>query len=91
MVNVTVNYGVTDNCGPVTCSLSVASDEPVNGTGDGDTAPDWEIVDAHHIRLRAECAGMLDGRTYTITITCTDSAGNSSSQNVTVTVPKSQK
>src|SRR6185295_10831240 len=54
MNNVTVSYNVTDNCGPVTNTLSVTSNEPVNGLGDGDTAPDWEIVDANHVRLRAE-------------------------------------
>ena len=50
MQDVTVNYDV----GCSSCSLSVTSNEPVNGTGDGDTDPDWEIVDAHHVRLRAE-------------------------------------
>jgi hypothetical protein len=52
-----VNYTVNDNCGMPACVLSVTSNEPINGTGDGDTAPDWEIVDAHHVRLRAERAG----------------------------------
>lgn len=90
MVEVTVNYNVTDNCGPLTSSLSVSSNEPINGTGDGDEAPDWEIVDAHHVRLRAERAGNGSGRIYTVTITCTDSAGNSSNRSVTVRVPISQ-
>src|SRR5205807_3318575 len=78
MVDVTVGYNAGDNCGPVTCSLTVSSNEPVNGTGDGDTAPDWEVVDAHHVRLRAERAGAGNGRVYTITILCRDAAGNSS-------------
>ncbi len=88
-VNVTVNYTVTDNCGSNTCTLSVSSNEPLNGTGDGDTAPDWEIVDAHHVRLRAERAGTGAGHIYAVTITCRDT-GNSSSKSVTVQVPKSQ-
>jgi len=87
MQAVTVSYDVTDNCGPSVCALSVSSDEPVNGTGDGDTTPDWEIVDEHHVRLRAERAGMLDGRVYSIGITCTDSAGDASTETVAVTVP----
>jgi len=93
MVSVTVNYSVTDNCDPssaLTCTLSVSSNEPVDGTGDGDAAPDWEVVDAHHVRLRAERAGSGNGRVYTITITCTDSGGNSSVKTVTVSVPKNQ-
>ena len=89
--NVTVNYSVSDNCGPVTNTLSVTSNEPVNGLGDGDTAPDWEIVDANHVRLRAERSGTGTGRIYTITITSTDSAGNSSSKQVFVTVPHSRR
>ncbi|MEN3333429.1 MAG: cyclomaltodextrinase / maltogenic alpha-amylase / neopullulanase, partial [Blastocatellia bacterium] len=90
MVNVTVNYTSADNCGATTCTLSVSSNEPVSGLGDGDTAPDWEIVDAHHVRLRAERSSSGSGRVYTITITCTDGGGNSTSRTVTVTVPHDQ-
>ncbi|HEV2912325.1 MAG TPA: VWA domain-containing protein [Pyrinomonadaceae bacterium] len=91
LVNITVNYKVTDNCGPVTTTLSVKSNEPTNGTGDGDTSPDWEVLGPNLVRLRAERAGTGTGRIYTITIKATDSAGYSSTQSVTVTVPKSQK
>ena len=90
MTDVTVDYSTTNNCGPVTCTLSVASNEPINGTGDGDSAPDWEIIDEHHLRLRAERAGNGSGRVYTITITCSDRSGSSVSRTVTVTVPISQ-
>lgn len=90
LVNITVNYQVTDNCGPVTRVLSVKSNEPINGTGDGDSAPDWEILDANRLRLRAERSGKGNGRIYTITITATDSAGYSSSRTVMVKVPKSR-
>ena len=89
MKNVNVNYTSTDNCpGPITCNIVVTSDEPENGTGDGDAAPDWELIDDHHIKLRAERAGNGDGRVYTLTITCTDQYGNSSSGTKTVLVPK---
>jgi uncharacterized repeat protein (TIGR01451 family) len=89
MVNVTVSYQVTDNCPlpPGSCTLSVTSNEPINGTGDGDTSPDWIVLDDHHVLLRAERAGNGNGRIYTITITCTDSGGNSSTEEVEVTVP----
>jgi hypothetical protein len=88
MVDVTVNYTASDNC-PVNCTLSVTSNEPINGLGDGDTAPDWEIVDAHHVRLRSERSGKGNGRTYTITVTCNDGS-NTVVRTVTVTVPKNQ-
>jgi uncharacterized repeat protein (TIGR01451 family) len=89
MVNVTVSYDVTDNCPlpPGSCTLSVTSNEPVNGKGDGDTSPDWIVLDDHHVLLRAERAGNGNGRIYTITITCTDSGGNSSDEEVEVMVP----
>lgn len=91
MVSVTIGYNVTDNCGPVVTKLRVASNEPANGTGDGDTAPDWEVLDEHHVLLRAERSGNGSGRTYTVTITATDSANQSSSRQVSIKVPKSAK
>ena len=87
LVDVTVAYGTTSSCNPPVCAVNVVSNEPIDGTGDGDTAPDWQIVDAHHVRLRAERAGRGSGRAYTITITCSDS-GSSTSTSVAVAVPK---
>jgi hypothetical protein len=88
MVDVAVDYTVTGGCGGVTCAIdSITSSEPANGVGDGNTAPDWQIVDAHHVRLRAERAGGGPGRVYTIHITCTDGDGHTTSSSVTVTVP----
>ncbi len=89
LVDVTVNYNATDNC-EVDCTLTVTSNEPINGLGDGDTAPDWEVIDAHHVRLRAERSGKGRGRIYTITITCKDHANNTTVRAVTVTVPQNQ-
>lgn len=84
MVAVTVNYNVADHCGIDACALTVSSNEPNNGTSE------WEIVDAHHVLLRAERNGHGSGRVYTITIRCTNSANNSSVRTVTVTVPHHQ-
>jgi 6-phosphogluconolactonase (cycloisomerase 2 family) len=83
LVDVTIDYTVTDHC-PNTCVLTVSSNEPpVN-----DKEPDWVVIDAHHLRLRAERPGSGNGRTYTITITCTnDTNKQSSTQTVTVVVP----
>jgi len=94
MRNVTVSYSATDNCtsaGNITCIISsVTSNEPVNGTDDGDTAPDWQIVNNHLVRLRAERSGIGTGRIYTITVRCTDQYGNHTFKTVLVTVPLSQ-
>ena len=89
-VEATINYTATDRC-PDTCVLTVASNEPANGVGDGNTSPDWEVVDAHHVQLRAEREGDSNGRIYTITITCTnDSNEKASIKTVTVLVPHGQ-
>jgi uncharacterized repeat protein (TIGR01451 family) len=91
MINVALDWGVTDNCGVPSCSVNVTSNEPLNATGDGNTAADWSVVDAHHVQLRAERSGNGPGRVYTIAVTCADAKGSSSTQTTTVTVPKSQK
>jgi hypothetical protein len=88
MIDVFVGYSASDITSPPVCALSVSSSEPVNATGDGTTAIDWIVLDAHHVQLRAERSGRNAGRIYTITATCTDSAGNSSSTSTTVSVPK---
>jgi DNA/RNA endonuclease G (NUC1) len=93
MLPVTVSYTATDagDTAPV-CTLRVLSNEPVDGLGDGDTAPDWTIVDAHHIQLRAERSGTGNGRVYSIYADCADRFGNTaSSAAATVNVPKNKK
>jgi hypothetical protein len=87
MVEVAVDYAVADNCGTPSCSLTVVSSEPDNGGGDGNTTGDIQVVDAHHLRLRAERSGGGPGRTYTITASCSDSGGGSSSTQTAVVVP----
>lgn len=91
MRTVAVSYEVTDNCGEPACTLSVVSSEPDEGLGDGDTAGDIEVVDAHTVRLRAERSGLGTGRSYTISVTCGDEGGGSSDAEVVVSVPKSKK
>ena len=90
MEAITVNYTATDNC-PLTCVLTVASNEPINGLGDGDTSPDWQVINDHHLTLRAERSGKGNGRIYTITTTCTDASGNATVKTSTVFVPPNQK
>jgi hypothetical protein len=87
LVAVTLSVSPTDNCSAATCHIvSVASNEPINGTGDGDSEPDWVIAPSLGLQLRAERAGSGNGRTYSIVVECTDQNGNSSSSAVPVTV-----
>jgi hypothetical protein len=90
MRQVAVNYTATDACGSTSCSLSVTSNEPVNSIGDGNTAPDWMVVNARQVQLRAERQGPRSGRIYTITISCTDQARNVARTTVRVSVPHDQ-
>jgi hypothetical protein len=86
MKDVVVNYGVSDNCGTSATSLSVTSNEAVNGNGDGNTSPDWEVVNNHLVRLRAERSGNGMGRIYTITIRANDACNNVSTKTLQVVV-----
>ena len=93
LVPVGITYSAADTCGAVTTTLSVSSDEPVTGSViqqglAGLTAPDWDVIDAQQVLLRAERSLRGDGRVYTILITATDAAGGQASQAVTVTVPR---
>ncbi len=87
MVQVPLEYQVYDNCGSTECQLYVYSTEPDDGTGDGDTAPDWEIIDGHTVMLRAERAGTESGREYHIIIECHDMSWNYSYNEIVVKVP----
>ncbi len=92
MVEVTVSAVAADACdgAPACAIVVVTSDEPVDGDGDGDTAPDWQIVNASTVLLRAERAGGGDGRVYTVSVSCSDAAGNAAAGVVTVSVPLSR-
>lgn len=89
MVNVNVTVDTTDNCDstPACQIISVSSNEAVNGTGDGNTSPDWEITGDLSVNLRAERAGGGNGREYTLAVQCTDSGGNNTSAETIVVVP----
>ena len=73
---------------PVTKIISVSSNEPDNGPGDGNRSPDWQITGDLTLLLRAERSGRGTGRIYTITVESRDSSGNAAVQTVTVFVPK---
>lgn len=92
MVTVDVTAAVRDNCPGIMeyKILGVTSNEPENGLGDGDTTPDWQIVDEHTALLRAERSGRGAGRVYTILVQGADVAGNTVQGSVQVVVPRSR-
>lgn len=94
MVPITVTVVASDAVDPAPVSqiVSVASNQPINGTGDGDVAPDWEITGPLTLKLRAERSSGVD-RVYTITIGTSDSSGNvtMSAAEVRVTAPRGKR
>ena len=91
LVDVAATVTVTDADPNATITLvSVTSNEPDDGLGDGDTEGDIVIVDDFNFELRAERSALGDGRVYTITYEVTDACGNSTVASATVTVPLNQ-
>lgn len=98
MEDIIIEANTTDNSGfPVSLSVMVSSNEPQDGLGDGDMTPDWTepFIDQENgiisLQLRAERSGTGDGREYKITITATDSSGNSSTADVIIIVPHDKR
>ena len=93
MEDIIIEANAFDNSGmPVNLSVEVTSNEPMEGTGDGDTGPDWttpdidQVTGTIYLQLRAERSGGGSGRVYTIIITATDDSGNSSTSSVEIIV-----
>ncbi len=83
--------GVTDpNGDPITLKIdSIYQDEPVDGEGDGNTAPDGKGIGDPWAWVRAERQGLGNGRVYHIAFTADDGKGGTCSGEVRVGVPKS--
>jgi hypothetical protein len=88
LIDVLVDYDVADACGPASSELKVACNEPALAKGAAKDPPDFEILDPHHLRLRAERSGNRAARVYTITISCRDIAGNVAEKQLHVNVPR---
>jgi hypothetical protein len=88
-VEVAATVVATDNFdpSPTITLVSVTSNEPDDGLGDGDTPNDIVILNDYTFQLRAERAGTGAGRVYTITYLATDACGNWTEASATVTVP----
>lgn len=96
LIDVTATIDVFDICDadPDVRLVSITSNEPINGPGDGNTEPDWDEADFgtddRHFRLRTERAGVGDGRVYTVTYVAEDDSGNATEAHDTVEAPHDQ-
>ncbi|HTQ11829.1 MAG TPA: PKD domain-containing protein [Fimbriimonadaceae bacterium] len=80
-VTVTVSYSLKDGSDPNPAAvLSVTS-------SDLHDRDDAKVVDAHHVKVRADKRDRRKGRVYTITVSASDKNGQTANENVTVTVP----
>jgi hypothetical protein len=90
---ITVNQlvsSVSGTCGGLSAVtiVSVSSDEPENGDGDGNTLNDILIAnDCQSVQLRAERQEGGNGRVYRINLRVTDAVGNVATATAFVLVP----
>lgn len=93
MATINAAVEVTDNCDPAPTFVltSIASNEPDNDGGDGDTDGDIQGADIGtpdvEFQLRSERSGKRLGRIYTIVYTAEDFSGNTATATVFVRVP----
>jgi hypothetical protein len=87
---------VSDICDatPTVRLISITSNEPDDGLGDGDTAGDIQGAvfgtDDREFYVRAERGGVGTGRIYTVTYEARDASGNTTVRQATVTVAHDQ-
>ncbi|MBY0278876.1 HYR domain-containing protein [Candidatus Binatia bacterium] len=96
LAQITASITVSDVCdpNPTVRVISITSNEPDNGLGDGDTTDDIQQAsfgtDDRAFLLRSERSGRGNGRVYTVTYEASDASGNKTVRQATVTVAKSQ-
>lgn len=97
LIPITATISASDACSlNVSVQLvSIVSNEPDNGTGDGDQPNDIQAInggpvpfgtDVRSFLLRSERSGGGAGRIYTVTYTATDASGNATSASAYVVV-----
>ena len=88
MVPVSVSVTASDlvDTNPVCRITSVASNQAISGTGYGDLSPD--VPDGNLDGQLAAFTTSSSGRTYTLTIGCTDASGNTATGTTIVAVPR---
>ena len=82
MRDVSVRYITSDNSIESACAISIVSNDPDTATRD------WEIIDNHLIRLKALRLKNGMARVFTVTVTCTDAAGNTTKRSTGITVAR---
>ncbi len=89
LVAVNASVSVVDDADPAPTLrlVSVVSNEPDNGLGDGDAPNDIVVINDTAFQLRAERSGGGNGRVYTATYQATDACGNTATATATVSVP----
>ncbi|MGH7820443.1 MAG: HYR domain-containing protein [Candidatus Binatia bacterium] len=96
LVPITASVTVSDLCDPAASFrlVSITSNEPADGLGDGVLAPDVQGASFGtpdtSFAVRAERSGTGTGRVYTIVHRATDAAGNARDAIASVTVPLNQ-
>ena len=96
LVDIQTTVTATDVCDldPDVVLVLIESNEPDNGSGDGDHPDDIQAAELgtqdYKFQLRAERAGDGEGRVYTVTYKATDASGNESTAAATVTVGHDQ-
>jgi hypothetical protein len=97
LITITADIQAGDLCdsSPTVSLVSITSNEPDNGLGDGDTSNDIQEAtfgtDDRTFLLRAERSALGTGRVYVICYSATDSSGNITRVCSRVIVPISQK
>jgi hypothetical protein len=98
LVNISIEANASDNSGSLPAlSVTVVSNEPENGLGDGDIDDDWtepvidQINGIINLQIRSERSGSGNGRVYSVSITAKDNSNNTSTAVIDIIVPHDKR